>query len=316
MRIVVLTVIAGVALASCGGAPESTQPEPAQPPPAASVPPASASPPAVKAGWVVQDMRAPESAYLDEASGYLFVSQIDGQPNQKDGKGRISKLGLDGSVVTADWFTALNAPKGLRSFGGTLWVADLDEVIGIDVASAKESSRVKIDGATFLNDVAVGADGTVYVSDMLGNKIYAIKDGKATIFAEGEQLEYPNGLFVEGERLIVGGWGSKPAADFTTKVPGHLYSLDLKTKQKTLITKQPLGNIDGVEQEARGGYLVTDYLAGTLIQVSPTGESRVVRTFKPGLADHTFLYAQGDILIAPHMNENMVAAYYISAEMK
>ena len=314
MRSVFPIFTLAVALASCGGSPESTQPAPAQPPPAA--PAASAQPPAVKAGWVVQDMRTPESAYLDEGSGYLFVSQIDGQPNQKDGKGRISKLGLDGSVVTADWFTALNAPKGLRSFGGTLWVADLDEVIGIDVASAKENARVKIDGATFLNDVAVGADGTVYVSDMLANKIYAIKDGKATVFAEGEQLEYPNGLFVEGERLVVGGWGSKPAADFTTKVPGHLYSLDLKTKQKTLITKQPLGNIDGVEQEARGGYLVTDYLAGKLIQVSQTGESRVVRTFKPGLADHTFLYAQGDILIAPHMNENMVAAYDISTDMK
>jgi sugar lactone lactonase YvrE len=218
--------------------------------------------------------------------------------------------------VTADWFTALNAPKGLRSFGGTLWVADLDEVVGIDVASGKENARVKVDGAVFLNDVAVGADGTVYVSDMLPSRIYAIKDGKAAVFAEGEHLEYPNGLFVEGERLVVGGWGSKPKADFSTDVLGRLYSLDLKTKQKTLITKQPLGNIDGVEQEARGGYLVTDYLAGTLIQVSPTGESRVVRTFKPGLADHTFLYAQGDILIAPHMNENTVGAYDISADMK
>ena len=261
-------------------------------------------------------MRTPESAYLDEASGYLFVSQIDGQPDQKDGKGRISKLGLDGSVVTADWFTALNAPKGLRSFAGTLWVADLDEVIGIDIASAKETARVKIEGAKFLNDVAVGAEGTVYVSDMLANRIYGIKDGKAAVFAEGEQLEHPNGLFAEGERLVVGGWGSEPAADFSTKVKGNLYSLDLKTKQKTLITKQPLGNIDGVEQEARGGYLVTDYLAGTVIQVSPAGESRVVRTFKPGLADHTFLYAQGDVLIAPHMNENTVGAYDISGDMK
>ena len=314
MRIVVLAFT--VALASCGGAPEpAEQPAPAQPP-AAAAPAAPAQPPAVKAGWTVQDMRTPESVYLDEGSGYLFVSQIDGQPDAKDGKGRISKIGLDGSVVTADWFTALNAPKGLRSFGGTLWVADIDEVVGIDIASAKENARVKIDGATFLNDAAVGADGTVYVSDMLGNRIYAIKDGKAAIFAEGEQLEYPNGLFVEGERLVVGGWGSKPAADFTTKVPGNLYSLDLKTKKKTLISKQPVGNLDGVEQEARGGYIVTDYLAGKLIQVAPTGESRVIRTFKPGLADHTFLYAQGDILIAPHMNENTVAAYDISADMK
>ena len=312
MRIVVLAFTGAVVLASCGGSPEPAQPPATAQPPAA----APAQPPAVQAGWVVQDMRTPESAYLDEASGYLFVSQIEGQPDQKDAKGRISKIGLDGSVVSADWFTALNAPKGLRSFAGTLWVADLDEVIGIDIASAKENARVKIDGATFLNDVAVGADGTVYVSDMLGNKIYAIKDGKATVFAEGEQLEYPNGLFAEGERLVVGGWGSKPAADFTTKVPGHLYSLDLKTKQKTLISKQPVGNIDGVEQEARGGYLVTDYLAGKLIQIAPSGESRVVRTFKPGLADHTFLYAQGDILIAPHMNENTVGAYDISGDMK
>ncbi len=314
MRSVFLICTFGLALASCGGSPEPAQPAQSEPPTGAASA-APAQPPAVTAGWVVQDMRAPESAYLDEGSGYLFVSQINGTPTDRDGNGRISKLGLDGSVVSADWFTGLNAPKGLRSFGGTLWVADLDEVIGIDIASAKENARVKVDGARFLNDVAIGADGTVYVSDTMASAIYAIKDGKSTVFAQGEQFEYPNGLFVEGERLIVGGWG-KPEADFTTKVPGRLYSLDLKTKQKTLITKQPLGNIDGVEQEARGGYLVTDYMKGTLIQVSPTGESRVVRTFKPGLADHTFLYAQGDILIAPHMNENTVAAYDIAADMK
>lgn len=314
MRTFALALTVALALPSCGGSPEpAQQPAPAQP--AAPAPSATAQPPAVKAGWTVQDMRTPESAYLDEGSGYLFVSQIDGQPAEKDGKGRISKLGLDGTVVSADWFTALNAPKGLRSFGGTLWVADLDEVIGIDVASAKENARIKLDGAKFLNDVAVGPDGTVYVSDTMASRIYAVKDGKGTVFAEGEQLEHPNGLFVEGERLVVGGWG-KPEADFTTKVPGRLYALDLKTKQKTLITKQPLGNIDGVEQEARGGYLVTDYMAGKVLQISPAGESRVVRTFKPGLADHTFLYAQGDILIAPHMNENMVGAYDISGDMK
>ena len=65
------------------------------------------------------------------------MSQIDGNPAEKDGKGRISKLGLDGTVVTADWVTGLNAPKGLRSFGGTLWVSDIDEVIGIDIASER-----------------------------------------------------------------------------------------------------------------------------------------------------------------------------------
>jgi hypothetical protein len=311
MRHFAVMMAVGMAVVSCGG---SQNPAPTSESSAAQAVPA-AQPPAVKAGWSVQDMRTPESVYLDEGSGYLFVSQIAGSPTERDGNGRISKLGLDGSIVSADWFTGLNAPKGLRSFGGALWVADIDEVIGIDVASAKEIARVKIAGAQFLNDVAIGAEGTVYVSDTMGNRIYAVNDGKSTVFAEGEELEYPSGLFVDGERLIVGGWG-KPEADFSTKVPGRLYMLDLKTKQKTLITKQPLGNIDGLEQEARGGFLVTDSIAGKLIQVSPTGESHVIRTFKPGLADHTFLYAQGDILIAPHMNENMVAAYDLSGDMK
>ena len=108
MRSVFLSITCSLALASCGGSPEPTQPAQSEPPPAAA-PAAPARPPAVTAGWVVQDMRAPESVYLDEGSGYLYVSQINGTPTDRDGNGRISKLGLDGSVVSADWFTGLNA---------------------------------------------------------------------------------------------------------------------------------------------------------------------------------------------------------------
>ena len=307
MRRLFLAMTVAIALPSCGGSPEpAQQPAPAQP--AAAPAAAPAQPPAVKAGWVVQDMRTPESVYLDEGSGYLYVSQIDGQPAEKDGKGRISKLGLDGSVVTADWFTALNAPKGLRSFGGTLWVADLDEVIGIDITSAKENARIKIDGAKFLNDVAVGADGTVYASDTMASKIYAIKDGKASVFAEGEQLEYPNGLFVEGERLVVGGWG-KPEADFSTKVPGRLYALDLKTKQKTLITKQPLGNIDGVEPDGKDGYFVTDWMHGGLMHITRDGVATKLLPLKQGSAD--LGTGPEGILMIPMMMEGTVQAYKV-----
>src|SRR5688500_13142575 len=312
--LIVLVSFAVAAAAACNRNPES--PASGGTPAADTAAPAANAVPRPKAGWTVTEgIATPESVYFDEASGFIFTSQIDGQPDARDGNGRIVKLGADGSVIAADWVTGLNAPKGLRAHDGMLWTADLDELVAIDIASGRIASRVKVPGAQFLNDVAIGSDGTVYVSDFLGNRIYAVKNGAVSTFAEGEHLEYPNGLIVDGERLIVGGWG-KPEADFTTKVPGRLYMLDLKTKQKTLITKQPLGNIDGVEQEARGGFLVTDYMAGKLIQVTATGESRVVRQFKPGLADHTFLYAQGDILIAPHMNENTVAAYDISGDMK
>ena len=267
------------------------------------------------AKWTItQGINTPESAYVDSTSGFLFISQIEGQPNEKDGKGHIVKATTDGKVVAPAWVTGLNAPKGLRSFQGTLWTADIDEVVGIDIATAKITSRVKPAGAQFLNDVATGGDGTVYVSDMALSRIYAVKDGKASVFADGPDLEWPNGLLVDGDRLIVAGWG-KPEPDFSTKVPGRIFALDLKTKKKTLITPNPSGNFDGLESDGKGGYLATDYNAGKLVRISAKGEVSVIRQFMPGAAD-IFFMPKSNLVIVPHMNENKISAYDISDAMK
>jgi sugar lactone lactonase YvrE len=310
VRFVSAAVISAALTVSCGG---STTP-PAESESTAPPAPSPVAPP-VDAGWkATLGIATPESVYLDEASGFIFSSQIDGAPDARDGNGRIVQLTRNGRIVASDWVTGLNAPKGLRSHNGTLWAADLDEVVGIDIASGKVTSRMKIEGAMFLNDVAVGPDGTVYVSDMMANRIHAIRDGKATVFAEGEMLEWPNGLLVDGNRLIVGGWG-KPKPDFSTEVPGHLFALDLQTKQKTLITPKPFANIDGIERDGRGGYIVSDYLAGKILQVSATGEARELRQFMPGAADIAFI-PTGNVLIVPHMNENTIASYDLSDVLK
>ena len=298
-------------LAACGGT---------EAPPAETAAPAESAahmPTAPAGGWMVTDgIATPESVYIDAGSGWIFSSQIDGAPDGRDGNGRIAQLGGDGHVMSTTWVTGLNAPKGLRSHNGTLWTADLDEVIGIDIASATITSRTKIEGAMFLNDIAVGPDGTVYVSDTFGNKIYAVKDGKAAVWAEGEQLEWPNGLLVDGNRLLVGGWaGRAPKPDFSTEIPGRLFALDLATKQKTLITPKPFANIDGLELDGRGGYIISDYMAGKIYQVTAAGEARELRQFKPGAADIAFVSGT-NVLLVPHMNENTVASYDLSAELK
>jgi hypothetical protein len=307
-----LAIAIGLALTACSPPPQN-EPAPAAEAGAATSTPAPSG--RVTAGWTVTEgVETPESVYVDPASGSIFVSMIVGEPVARDGNGRIMRLGPDGAVVSASWVTGLNAPKGLRGHAGTLWTADIDEVVGIDVALAQITSRTRIDGAQFLNDVAVGDDGTVYVSDMLASRIYAVRDGKASVFAEGEEMEYPNGLLVDGDRLIVGGWG-KPEPDFSTKVPGRLFALDLKTKAKTPITPQPFSNIDGVESDGRGGYVVTDWPKGQLIHVTSTGQSHVLRTFMPGAADHAFVPV-GNIAIVPHMQENRIASYDVSDALK
>ena len=292
-----------LALSGCSGSPNNQ--EAAQP----AISPSPSSTPAQDAAkWTVTEgVDAPESVFVDSASGFIFVSQIGGAPDQRDGNGRISKLSNDGKVIAASWVSGLNAPKGLRSHNGTLWTADLNEVIGIDIASGRVTSRTTIEGAKFLNDVACGDDGTVYVSDTVGSRIYAVKDGKAVVFAEGEDMEYPNGLLVEGDHLVVGGWG-KPEADFTTKVPGRLFTLDLKTKKKTLITPEPAANIDGVESDGQGGYIVSDYMAGKILQIGKDGATRLVKQLKQGTADLAYVPAAKTVIV-PEMNENKVAAY-------
>lgn len=278
---------------------------------------AACATPRIEPWSVSEGLNAPESAYYDSGSGLLFVSQVGlrpgGSPADKDSNGVISKLTLDGKVLDANWVTGLNSPKGLRSFGGTLWVSDVDEVIAIDIAGGAIKSRTSIAGAKFLNDVATGPDGSVYVSDMATSKIHRIKDGQVSTFAEGDRLEHPNGLLVEGDSLVVAAWG-KPEADFSTKVPGHLFRLNLASGAKTLITPRPTGNLDGLESDGAGGYIVSDWMAGKIFHIAGNGDTRLLKQFKQGTADLAYLPASRT-LILPHMLENRVQAYDLSADL-
>lgn len=157
---------------------------------------------------VCHDCENPESVYYDTANDILFVSNVAGEGDKKDGKGWISKLKTNGEVIKSKWVEGLNAPKGMRSFKDNLWVSDIDEVLSIDMKTGKIMNRIKIEKALFLNDVAVDTGGTVYVSDTLASRIYQIQGGKASVFVEGVHLNSPNGLLVEGNNLYVAAWGA------------------------------------------------------------------------------------------------------------
>lgn len=274
--------------------------------------PPKAPPKKIDPWTVAEGMQGPESAYVVPGTRDLFVSQVAGVPTDKDGNGRIAKLTVDGQRINVEWATGLNAPKGMRSHGGTLWVSDIDQVVGISLADGKITHRVQVPGAKFLNDVATGPDGTVYVSDMALSRIYAIKDGDVSVWADGPELEHPNGLLVDGGSLVVAAWG-KPSEDFSTKVPGRLYRLDRQSKKKTLVTPEPTGNLDGLESDGRGGYVVTDWMAGRVLHVAADGTTRVLKTFPQGTADLAYL-PDHDLLILPHMLENKTSAYLLGLQ--
>ena len=81
------------------------------------------------AKWTItQGIATPESAYVDPVSGFLFVSSVEGQPNEKDGKGHITKATTDGKVVAASWVAGLNAPGPLAAFGLARQLGYADEI--------------------------------------------------------------------------------------------------------------------------------------------------------------------------------------------
>jgi hypothetical protein len=266
---------------------------------------------------------APESAFFDAASNAVFVSSINGQILEKDGNGYITRLSPDGAVVAEKWATGLHAPKGLRSARGVLYAADIDQVVGVDIASGKEVSRVTVTGALFLNDLATAPDGTIYVSDSTALRIFQVRNGTSSVFVEGaDVVEQPNGLLVDGARLILGTIG--PAPQPGAPAPGrgrgaapsgHLYAFDLKSKQRTQLTTQPVGGIDGIELDGSGGLLVTDVIGQRLLRVSRGGEVTVLAKFTAGGADFGYISARR-FAIVPFLFGNSVAAYDLTAQLR
>ena len=260
--------------------------------------------------WTLVDgVEAPESIYHDPQSGFTFVSNVAGEGNVKDGRGWIQKVSSAGEKVSATkWVEGLDAPKGMRAKDGVLWVTDIDRLVAIDIGTGAVQRKIEFPGAEFLNDVAIDTNGDVYVSDTLARVIYRVRNGTPEVFVSGDETESPNGLLIEGGKLIVAAWGLA-AKDWSSKVPGRLYSIDLKTKTKTLITSNPLGNLDGLESLGGGRYLVSDWMAGKVYLVDATGAAQSLEiASERGVADIGY-DAGKNLLLVPYMLGNKVMAY-------
>jgi len=72
------------------------------------------SEPSVIKKWETDTLlRTPESVLLDEGRNILYISNINGQPTDKDGNGFISKVTLDGKIENLKWVEGFDAPKVL-----------------------------------------------------------------------------------------------------------------------------------------------------------------------------------------------------------
>ncbi|MBW2636372.1 MAG: SMP-30/gluconolactonase/LRE family protein [Deltaproteobacteria bacterium] len=247
-------------------------------------------------------LNVPESVIYDGERNILYVSNINGKPTEKNGKGFISRVTLTGEVKELKWITGLNAPKGSGIHGGKLYVADIDRLAEIDIAGGKIINSYQAAGAEFLNDVAIDEEGSVYVSDMssANSVIYRLKDGKLSLRLKGSAISSPNGLYAEKDRLVVGNSG-----DGKLKAVGW--------GDKTITTMAVIGSgIDGIAADGERNHFISDWAGRTSIVKSSGDVVVILDTTPSGInsADITYI-KEKKLLIIPTFFDNRLMAYEI-----
>jgi len=248
----------------------------------------------------------PESAIYDARQNIIYVSNIQGDPFVKDGKGFISKLDETGKVLELEWVNGLHAPKGLCLAGDFLYVADIDALVRINIKT-KDKKSFPAAGAVFLNDVTCDENQNVYVSDMLLPAIYRLVNGQFQFWLNDPRLGGPNGVLLEGDQLYVAQWeASLPKAK--TKMLGHILQIDTKSKQiSDFGSPHPIGNLDGLARYDANSFVVSDWMKGTIMLVTKQGP-QTIATFSQGTADITYL-PEKKWLMVPLMNQNQLAVF-------
>ena len=252
--------------------------------------------------WTVEGFDMPESAIVDTARDRIIVSVIEGHPGDVDGNGRLVLVSRDGVVTNASWTVGLNAPKGMAILGDTLLVADLTQLLEVDLETGEIIRTHDAPGAVFLNDIT-GQAGEAYISDLMTDTLLHYADGDLSNWLQDPQLSHPNGVLLDGDRLLVGSWGAGMNDDFSTQVPGSLLEVSLETMEIAVVASA-LGNLDGIARIA-GTVYVSDWVTGDLLTIAEDGTVSSVSTYGTGIAD---ISAEGSTLFIPMMLDGTLIA--------
>jgi hypothetical protein len=265
----------------------------------------------------IPGLQTPESVRYDSTLDVYFIANINGHPARKDNNGWIGRVTAD-KPGRATVFIAggqdgvfLHAPKGMAIQGDTLWVADIDILRGFDKNTGKFVAAVGFwsKNVAFLNDVVLGGDGALYITDTGvifdaagemkpssgGPRIYRLAGRSMTEEVKGELLAGPNGIAYDAAntRFILTPFGGK---DVQTWRPGAL--------PERLATGP--GMYDGVEI-VNGRIYVTSW-ADSAVHVVENG---TMRQFIRNLAAPADLGVdtRRRVLAVPRFNDGRVEYY-------
>lgn len=243
-----------------------------------------------------EGLNVPESACYNSADRSIYVSNIVGMHNIKDGEGFVSKLNEKGEYISKEWVKGLNAPKGVECTKTKLFVTDIDQVVEVDLASGKVTNTYRNSKSKSLNDVTVAADGAVFISDSGGNCIFQVGKDSLEVFLESDQLEKMNGILADGDLLYL---GSKD----------NFISVNRKTKAIRILAENA-GYLDGIVKVGKNKFVTSDFQGKVQLIEPGKGIEILVNTIgiKVNVADLGFIPSQ-NLLLVPTFYDNKVVAF-------
>jgi hypothetical protein len=253
----------------------------------------------IHARWATpSSFSIPESVKHYPEDSVLFVSNINGDPDKKDGNGFISKLSYDGKISVLKWVQGLDAPKGMAVWENHLFVTNINEIAEIEIAGGKIVNRYPVADASFLNDIDIDTNGVLYISDTWKGKVFRMVDGKTEDWLDGPQFEGVNGIYCKGDNLYVGTKNS---------------ILQVNTISKAIsVFADTTGGIDGLKSFDENTFLFSDW-QGSVYSVSRNGKRELLLNTslaKINAADIEYI-PDNHLLLVPTFFDNRVMAYEI-----
>lgn len=243
----------------------------------------------------------PESVLFHEQSNIFFVSNINGNPTEKDNNGFISKINENGEIIDFKWVTNLDAPKGMCIFENKLYVTDITKIYIIDILTSEYIDFFEIPDAKFLNDLTADSTGRIYFSDMQDNKIYTFFDNKTQLL-EIENLDSPNGLFYENNKIYIG-------------CSNYIIEYDIQTKKSKIIIENT-GAIDGITKIDNNTFIISNW-EGNIKIIRNNNISNLFTSKVKDLKTADFEFVKNkNILLVPTFFDNKVLIFNLTKIIK
>jgi DNA-binding beta-propeller fold protein YncE len=252
---------------------------------------------------VYGSFRFAESCTFDPDRNLLIVMNAGVSQELEENDGYVSLVNPDGTVHTTKWIgqnrdgLTLNHPLGSAIANGVLYAADINIIRMFDLATGAPKGAVEIDGATFLNGIAVTPGGMIYVSNTQPpERVYRVTaNGDVSVFADGAPLALPNGVAIDPDgNIVVVNVGNSGVLTFNPQ--GELIATENAVE----------GGSDGIVILEDGTKYVSSVRFGSVSRIRPGEKAESIAAGIPSAASMCYDSSQ-DQLVIPMNNHNALA---------